>query len=299
MKLIVTISGMLLAAGIAIAILGLPEPSTDAVPARKRLEPIARLLGLTQGGRLARSRRALIISAVLGLAIGLLTGWYILVVLAPALVVGLPALLKPPAKSADMSRLTDLENWVRGLAGLMTGGGIGLEQALRASLHSAPASIKPALARAVARLDAQIPTNEVLHAWADEMDDYSADLVAAALILEAERRGAGVTKALEELSRAIAAQAATRRRIEADRSAPRTTARVVSLITIGVLVVLALTTDKLDAYRTPVGQLIALVLVAAFGGCLLWMRKIAMGAPIPRFLSDGQAATSSMAGGQR
>jgi hypothetical protein len=75
-----------------------------------------------------------------------------------------------------------------------------------------------------------------------------------------------------------------RRQIEADRAKPRATARWVTLITVGVLAVLALTGRYVEPYRTPLGQLLLLVLLALYVATLLWMRRMAAGQPLPRFL---------------
>ena len=82
--------------------------------------------------------------------------------------------------------------------------------------------------------------------FADDLDDATGDLVAANLIPRPpprRRRGQRV----ESLAESVAADVRARRAIEADRAKPRATARWVTLITIGVLAVLALT----GSYITP------------------------------------------------
>ena len=74
-----------------------------------------------------------------------------------------------------------------------------------------------------------------MRAFADELDDPTGDLVAANLILGARRRGAGVASVLEALAESVAADVRARREIEADRAKPRSTARWVTIITVGPL----------------------------------------------------------------
>jgi hypothetical protein len=39
-------------------------------------------------------------------------------------------------------------------------------------------------------------------------------------------------------------------------------------------------------YATPIGQVLLGLLLAAFAGALLWMRKVAAGTTMPRFLGS-------------
>lgn len=284
--LLAIILGATIFGGLALAIDSLrrhePRP-----PAPRRPSPfnhLARLLGIAGGDTAAvRARRALLIAAFAGLAVGVLTGWYIAVLVLPALVLGWPMLVGK-AQTSEIDKLADLDAWVRSLAGILVGGGVGLEQGLRISLASAPATIRPGLGRLVARLDAQQSIEPALLAWADEMDDHTADLVAAALILESRRREGGIADALEELADNVSMQTQTRREIEADRATHRSTARWVSIISMTVIAVMVITGTYTEPYLTPLGQLVALALLAAYGGCLLWMRNISIGRPIPRFM---------------
>ena len=84
-----------------------------------------------------------------------------------------------------------------------------------------------------------------------------------------------------------------RREIEADRAKPRSTARWVTIITVGVLAVLALSGDYVAPYGTPLGQVLLVVLLGLYVATLIWMRRMATGQPLPRFIGAAakQAAT--------
>jgi hypothetical protein len=58
----------------------------------------------------------------------------------------------------------------------------------------------------------------------------------------------------------------------------------VTIITVGVLVVLALTGDYIAPYRSGMGQLVLALMLAAYAGVLVWMRRMAAGRPLPRFI---------------
>ena len=120
--------------------------------------------------------------------------------------------------------------------------------------------------------------------FADDLDDGTGDLVAGTLILGAQRRGPGLAAVLEDLAATVAEEVRIRRGIEADRAKPRTTARWVTVLTLGVLGVLALDREYIAPYKTPIGQLALLLFLSLYTGCLLWLRGMTRGAPTPRFL---------------
>ena len=244
-------------------------------------------------GPTARRRRlTLLLALVGGLLAFAVTGLALLVVAVPIAVLGLPRLLGPPANAASIDRLESLEEWTRNLAGVLAVG-IGLEQAITASLRSAPEPIRPQIATLVARLAARWPTDEALRAFADDLDDATGDLVAASLILSAKRRGAGLVAVLEGLAASVAEDVRTRRAIETDRAKPRSTARAVTFITLGVLVLLAMNRTYVEPYTSPFGQALLTVLLSAYVGALLWMRQMTVGDPAPRFLAARTASPSA------
>ena len=205
-------------------------------------------------------------------------------------VIGLP---DPAVRSSGRDtdrRLEAMEEWTRSLSGVLTVG-IGLEQALVATLRSTPAPINAEVTRLVARLRARWDTETALRAFADELDDATGDLIAANLILGARRRGAGLASVLEGLAESVAADVRARRQVEADRAKPRSTARWVTLISASVLIVLALSGSYVEPYRSPIGQVILVVLLSAYVGTLIWMRRMANGKPLPRFLDARSEAT--------
>ncbi|MHB8913309.1 MAG: type II secretion system F family protein [Lysobacter sp.] len=221
----------------------------------------------------------------------LLTGLALMVLAVPVAVVGLPRLLRAPASAARVDRLEALEEWTRNLAGVLAVG-VGLEQAITASLRSAPEPIRPQVATLVARLAARWQTDAALRAFAADLDDATGDLVAASLILSVRRRGAGLVAVLEGLAASVAEDVRTRRAIEADRAKPRATARAVTYITVGVLVLLAMNRTYVEPYTSPSGQLLLAVLLSAYIATLLWMRQMTTGRPAPRFLSNHSGFTN-------
>lgn len=232
-----------------------------------------------------RTRMLMLGGAAAGLMVALVTGWVIAIVLVPAGIVGIPLLLTPPPATASIEKLEALEEWTRSLSGKLTAGQ-SLRSALIKSLQSAPAPIEREVGLMVSRLWNNTSTTEdVLRALAEDLNDATGDVVAAQLILAASGRGqAGLSKALDALAETVASDVRARRQIAADQAKPRTTARTVTVITLGVLGLLAFTGDYIKPYGTPLGQVILAVLLSAYVATLLWMRRMAVAKPLPRFL---------------
>jgi Flp pilus assembly protein TadB len=225
----------------------------------------------------------LVASVLAGLLLAVLTGWIVAIVILPAAALGLPYLLAAPPEAERIRRVEAMKEWTRSLAGVL-GAGVGLEQALTATLRSTPDAIKPEVTTLVARLRARWDTEAALRAFADDLDDVTGDLVAANLILAARRRNRSLASVLQGVADSVDDDAASRRRIEAGRAKPRGSARLVTVFSLVVLLILAFTGDYIAPYGTPLGQVILVFLLVAYAGGLLWMRRMAEGKPLPRFL---------------
>ena len=271
--LVPALAGALIVAGIIGLVVGLkPASVRPPRPRPARRKPMT-----------ARTKRLLLVGVVGGCVAWLVTGWALALVAVPLACVGVPVLLSGSGASARIDRLEAMEEWTRSLSGVLTVG-IGLEQALVATERSTPSAIRPEVQRLVARLRSRWNTEEAIRAFADELDDATGDLVAANLILAARRRGAGLSQVLESLAESVSADVRARRQIEADRAKPRATARWVTIISVGVLVILAISGTYVEPYRSPLGQVILVTLLAAYVATLVWMKRMAIGKPLARFL---------------
>lgn len=281
MPLLIALIVIAFGLGVLFLFLGLFPSKSEAGP--KPPSVLARRL-VHYRTTVSRKRLLLIGAGVLGgIVLWYMTGWIVAVVAIPAAVIGLPILLSKPQSANSVERLEAIESWTRSLSGLITAG-VGLEQALTVSLSNAPAEIKPQVANLVARLGARWSTKKALQAFADDLNDPTADLVTAHLILAAQVRGSGLANALDDLAQIVFDEVRHRREIEADREKPRTTARSVTLITLLAIGGLALSGTFLDAYRDLVGQLLLTLYVILYVAALLWMRRMSTGVATPRIL---------------
>jgi Flp pilus assembly protein TadB len=222
-----------------------------------------------------------------GLVVALVSGWVVAVGVLPAAVLGLPVLLMGSDQPKQIAKMTAVAKWTRSLAGTITAG-LGLEQAIAASAgRSAPAEIRPQVDQLVNRMrHAGWSTDAALRAWADEVNEYTADLVAASLALGARQRGDGLADVLVATAESVNEQVRVRLEIEADRKAPRQEARMLTALGVLVLVGLMLTGQIVTGYNSPLGQMIFACLIVTFGFAAWWMRKMTIIPDPPRFIGE-------------
>lgn len=223
--------------------------------------------------RTRRQRTTVIGAAVGGLVAFGWTGSLVWLLAVPLVVLVLPALLSDPP-NRDVEVLEALDRWVRALASsLPTGKSV--TDAMRSTAPQAPALLQRPLRVMVARLDARWTTREALLALADDLDRPDADAVIAALVLAAERGGAGATTTLAELADSVQTRLRALREVEAERAKPRVVVRQVTVISVVVLAV-AVTTQRefFRPYESPAGQVALAVLLCAYLGSLLMMRRM-------------------------
>lgn len=230
-------------------------------------------------------------SAGVGAVVWALTGWPALGLGAATATIGLPAMARAGTNAEDqIDRVEAVEEWTRRLADVLAIG-IGLEQAIQTAARTAPPSIAAEVATLSARLAARTPTETALRRFADDLDDPTADLVVAALILASRRRGPGVAAALTAIADSVGEEVAARRRIEADRAKPRTTARAVTVITLAIIAAGLLNRSYTGPYGTILGQVVLSATLGFFGAALWWMHSMTRSTRPARILAAAEGRT--------
>ncbi|MFQ6146756.1 type II secretion system F family protein [Streptomyces seoulensis] len=248
--------------------------------------------GRTQSEEVRMRRRSLsVAAAVVFVAVWLVSGNFVGGALLGAAVIGVPWLITPAQMAQErIGQLEALSEWTQRLAGLLRLG-MGLEQAMITSRQGAPDELAPQIINLSDRLRLGWRPDKALRAFADELDDVTADKVTAALILCVNDRGPGLAQALEDLSGTVREEVARKRAIEADRAKPRTTVRWMTLITVGVVVAGFFVPSYTKPYSTLLGQLVLAFLTAGFVGVLALMRQLGSFRRIPRFLVTDPTST--------
>jgi Flp pilus assembly protein TadB len=272
--------GGVLGAAVLLIVVGLRgvEPHPGKPPSRTgRL--LASLRSPATGGRVAGA--VLVFAATL-----VFTRWPVAAAGLAALVIAWPALFGGGrAEQQQIARLEALVVWTESLRDTIAAHA-SLEQAIPASAVHAPVLIRPALVRLVGRLRARVPMEQALSAFAAELDDPSGDLVIAALMLSATRRGDRLGEVLTGLTTAAREELEMRRKISAGRVELRRGVQIVVGVTIAIGVFLVVFSGSYIApYGTPAGQVALAVVVGIFGAAFLWMRKLSAQQPVAPFLA--------------
>lgn len=238
-----------------------------------------------------RRRTLTILSVVVFAVVWLASGNFVGAALLGAAVIGVPWLISPAQMAQErIGQLEALSEWTQRLAGLLRLG-MGLEQAMMTSRKGAPNELAPQIVTLSDRLRLGWRPEGALRAFADELNDVTADKVVAALILSVNDRGPGLAQALEDLAGTVRDEVAKKRAIEADRAKPRTTVRWMTLITVGVVAGGFLVPSYTKPYATLLGQLVLALLTAAFIGVLALMRQLGSFRRIPRFMITDPSST--------
>ena len=275
--------GALVGAGLTLLIYALTRHPETPVDDRSRSVQLQRQLrGF--GARLP-------IGILVGLLILLVTRWPVAGIAALVLVLGWPALMGGAGGERQATeRLEALAIWTESLRDT-TAGSVGLEQAIIATSRTAPLPIAVELVTLADRLRVRMPLPQALHRLADDLDDASADLVVAALLLNSRLRGPGLRQVLGSLSDSARAELEMRGRVTAGRAATRRSVQiVVGFTAFFVLGLVLFNPNYVEPYNNPVGQVVLLVVVGFFGAGLLWLKRLSAYDVPERFLHAGRTA---------
>jgi Flp pilus assembly protein TadB len=215
------------------------------------------------------------IALVAGVIVLIATRWVVGGIGVFLLVVAWRSLGGAAGERASMARLEALATWTESLRDTIAGA-VGLEQAIPASSRVAAPSLQEPLARLVDRLHTRVPMPEALQRFADDLDDSSADLIIAALIINARLRGPGLRDLLSELANSAREELDMRRKVNAERRSTRRSAQIVTGISVALALGLALFNKSyVKGYDSVLGQLVLVIVVALYGAGFLWMRRLA------------------------
>jgi Flp pilus assembly protein TadB len=250
-----------------------------------------------------RTTMSATLGVLTGLAVLLFTHWIVLAV-PVGLLAGFWNVVFGGSREEQRGilRLEALASWTESLRDTIAGA-VGLEQAIPATAATASPLIRPSLNLLVDRLRIREPLPSALQRFADDFDDPSADLVVAALILNARLRGPGLREVLGALSQAAREELDMRRRIDATRRSTRRSVKIVVSITLGVAgLLIVLNHDYVAPYNSFVGQVFLSISIGLFAAGVFWLRRLAKVAMPERFLTSRavarvQPGAESSAGG--
>src|SRR5689334_10149623 len=254
-------------------------------------EPRDETPSMFKRSRSADSRRQLTrlgAGVVVGLLVLVVTRWLVL-----AVALGLLAAMADRffggtgEERRAIERLEALATWTEALRDTIAGA-VGLEQAIPATAVNAAPAIKPGLNLLVDRLRIREPLPSALMRFADDLDDPSADLIVAALVLNARLRGPGLREVLTALADSAREELDVRRKVAAERRSTRRSVQVVVAITLLVAAALVLFNPAyVKPYTSFIGQFVLFIVIALYAVGLVWLRRLAKIEVPERFLIGG------------
>lgn len=269
------VAGVLVGGGVALLIGALvgfrPKPGK---PGRPRL-----------GDWFRRAWQRLTVALLGGVLIGLITRWP---VVAPAVAVliffwrrmfgGLAG------ERIGMQRVEALAMWTESLRDTIAGA-VGLEQAIPSAARGAGPLLAPQLELLIDRVRGRMPLADALHLLADDIDDPSADIIIAALILNARLRGPGLRDVLGTLAKSAREEVDMRQRVMAQRSGTRKSVQIIVISVTAVVLGLAVFDHRyVQAYDSATGQVVLFVALLFFAAGFFWLRRLSELKTPERFL---------------
>lgn len=235
-----------------------------------------------------RKQVGLLVMAVLvGLAVGVVTGWVVGGMLAVVAVVGLPQILGSNVDhQRQLQRIEAIAGWTEMLRDTLVAAA-GLEQAILATAPACPEAIREEITELAVRLERGERLAPSLRHLADQLHDPTADLVISALVLAAEHQARQLADLLGELAAEAREQASMRMRVEAGRARTRTSVRVVVITTLVFAVGLVLLNrGYLAPYDSAFGQVMLLLVGLLFTVAFTWLGRIVRQRDPERFLTE-------------
>jgi len=267
-------------AGVAVSI-GVMLIVTALLPARPGAEPVVKMR--VDVRRLGSRALVAVMIAVVVLAA---TRWVLPALVCGAMgwwVTGLVA-DRDRRGHGELERVEALATWTEQLRDVLMAGDQPIG-AIQATVSTCPEPVRPQVRALASRLGRQ-SEQLVLRQFADELDDPTADLIAAGLLV-ALTKGGRAERVLSSLAQQARHQAERRKLLEAEREpARREVWWVTGMMTaqrVGGLVFAR--SSYLAPYRTLSGQVVLCVLLGAFLALIVYVQRLSRFTRPARFLS--------------
>ncbi len=241
------------------------------------------------GRRLMARVDRLALRAALGVAAAVaafaVTGWLV-GALAAAGAAGLaPSVVGAKGRrSAAIARSEAVAAWAEMLRDTMAAAS-GLQEAVTATARVAPPPIRAEVRALAARIERE-PFVPSVRAFAAELADPVGDLVAAALVLAAERQSGSLGDVLGAAAASARASATMRLRVEAGRARTYTSTRMIVGVTVTFAVGMVLFNRAyLEPFDTAAGQLMLGVIAILFGAGMWSLSRLARAAEPERLFA--------------
>lgn len=265
------VSALVAATSACVALAFTPGATTRAagpVVARRTNRRVA-------GGGIHDQRVA--IGAAVGFVVLLATRWPVLAGAAGLLAVAWPHLMHDVAAEQERRRVEGIAKWLEDLRDTLRGSSVGAEEALEQVALRPPVAIRDALATFTFRRRQGFRVEDALADLAEQLDHPTSDAAIAAirLVVGGTAGAARLHHTVSTLAAAARDEVRARERVDRTRAIYHSSMKRLVAIAIVLIAYLRLAAgDLLDAYGTPAGQVVLLIPLSMWMGCVLWLRSL-------------------------
>ncbi len=224
----------------------------------------------------ARTRR-LAVAVTAGFLVLLATQWVVLAVATGVLVASWGHLIRDRRADAERRRVEAIAKWLEDLRDVLRGSSIGAEEALEQVAGRPPDAIRDALNRFLLRRRQGFRVEDALTDLGHDLDHPTADAAIAAIrLVVGGGAGAGrLHPTVEALAEAARDEVRARERIDRTRAVYQGSMQRLVVIGAALIGYLRLAAgDLLAPYGTPTGQIVLLLPLAMWAGCIVWLRSL-------------------------
>ena len=227
-----------------------------------------------------------LVTVLVGAVVLAATGWLLPSIMCGAIGWWLTGMVtnRDRTGSGELDRVEALATWTEQLRDVLMAGDQPVG-AIQATVVTCPEIIRPQVRSLASRLGRQ-SEQIVLRQFADDLDDPTADLIAAGLLV-ALTKGGRAERVLSSVASQARHQAERRKLLEAERAPARRevwwVTGIMSLQLLGGL--LFARSSYLAPYRTLTGQIVLCALLGMFLGLIAYVQRLARFSRPARFLS--------------
>lgn len=256
-----------------------------------RRQPVVPSFGLPASLNRSTLRQFALAAAAAVVAI-LLTRWALAGIAAGSIVLLWPRIFGGARVGRrQLQKIEAIAAWTESLRDTASAAA-GLEQAIPATSSAAQPPLRAPVRELAARLDGRVPLPEALARFADDVNDPAADMVVAALSLNARQRAGGLERILTSLAASSRTELEMRRTVEHERRLLRRQAQRIAFAVVGFVALQAVfARGWVEPYSSPLGQFVLALIASIFVSAFVRMRSLSNSEPEPRFLTSPENVT--------
>jgi hypothetical protein len=227
--------------------------------------------------RVTIDSQRLVVGLGAGFIVLLATRWPVLALTAGALTAVWPRLMHDDGAEQERRHVEGIAKWLEDLRDTLRGSSVGAEEALEQVALRPPVAIRDALATFTFRRRQGFRIEDALADLADELHHPTSDAAIAAirLVVGGTAGAARLHGTVSTLAAAARDEVRARERVDRTRAIYHASMKRLVIIAAVLIAYLRFAAgDLLDAYSTPAGQLVLLVPLAMWMGCVLWLRSL-------------------------